>query len=431
MSNEVYDQLVGVNFPCVEYLEDDYREHYDLLREADEFSAAASLYPDEKNELLANSLHRYQLILDKASNMLGFETDFLLKKKVCFNFYTDIANLFGLGTQAYTTETETPYIGVSELSLQNIYLLQLILIHEMQHATDFVYFNGFDMGVAERELRARLSICNSLNELQKQFNKLYKNAYIDQAYWFVILFSSPNISDKIKYKYYELLEKPAKEILSSDEGVIFSPLILRVFGMELRREGVSLKTNIGYVINERDGLLIIEEKELNNNFEQENQEDESILSDTETYDENLLSVRLSKMTGENVSNENEPLTLVKNKLVEWHTYKDELKNMKKNANVIITRNADSLANISIVENTNLAVPKIIKVEKQVIKVENDFEKLRNINIPNSSYKPEDFSSDDSPIITVKNYASKKKKIEEDDEAQTFVNNLSDFFKGNK
>jgi len=429
MSNEIYDQLIGVSFPCVEYLEEDYKEHYELLKEADEFSAAASLYPDEKNELLANSLHRYQLILDKATNMLKLETDFLLKKKICFNFYTDIANLFGLGTQAYTTETETPYIGVSELSLQNVYLLQLILLHEMQHATDFVYFNGFEMGVAERELRARLSICNSLNELQKQFNKLYKNAYTDQAYWFVILFSSPNINDKLKYKYYELLEKPAKDILSSDEGVIFSPLILRVFGMELKREGVNLKTNVGYSINERDGLLIIEEKEIN--IKQENQEDDSIISDTETYDDNLLSVKLSKMTGEKISDENQPLTLVKNKLIEWHTYKDELKNMKKNANVIITRNAESISNISTVENTNLAVPKIIKVEKQLIKMENDFEKLRNISIPDSTYKPEDFANDDSPIITIRNNQNKKKFLEEDNEAQTFVNNLSDFFKGNK
>ncbi|GIW21019.1 MAG: hypothetical protein KatS3mg068_0026 [Candidatus Sericytochromatia bacterium] len=428
MSNELYDQLIGVNFPCVEYLEDNYKEHYELLKEADEFSAAAVLYPDEKNELLANSLHRYQLILDKASKILKLETDFLLKKKICFNFYTDIANLFGLGTQAYTTETETPYIGVSELSLQNVYLLQLILLHEMQHATDFVYFNGFDMGVAERELRARLTICHSLNELQKQFNKLYKNAYIDQAYWFVILFSSPNISDELKYKYYELLEKPAKDILESDDGVVFSPLILRVFGMELKREGVNLKANTSYSITNRNGLLIMEEKELK--IQEEIQEEDTIISDTETYDDKLLSVKLSRMTGEKISDENQPLTLVKNKLIEWHTYKDELKNMKKNANIIITRNAESLSNISTVENTNLSVPKIIKVEKQFIKMENDFEKLRNINIPNSTYKPEDFSNDDSPIIILNN-ANRKKVIEEDNEAQNFVNNLSDFFKGKK
>jgi hypothetical protein len=428
MTNEIYDQLIGVNFPCIEYSESDYKEHYYLLKEADEFSAAASLYPDEKNELLANSLHRYQLILDKASSMLNLETDFLLKKRICFNFYTDIANLFGLGTQAYTTETETPYIGVSELSLQNIYLMQLILIHEMQHATDFVYFNGFDMSIAERELRARLSICYSLNELQKQFNKLYKNAYLDQAYWFVILFLSQNISDELKYKYYELLEKQTKDVLSSEEGIVFSPLILRVFGMELKREGISLKANVGYSIKNRNGLLVVEEKELNNFIEQN--EDDSILSDTETYEENLLSVKLSKITGENISDKEKPLSLVKNKLVEWHTYKEELKNMKKNVNIIITRNAESLSNISTVENTSLAVPKIIKVEKQFIKLENDFEKLRNINIPSASYKSEDFANDESPIITLRNYSSKNKDLEEND-AQEFVNNLSDFFKGKK
>ena len=198
MKNEIYEQLIGASHPCREYSQVNYKEHFSLLKDADEFSAAASLYAEERVELLAHSLHRYQQLLDKAASIMKLDTDFLIKKKVCFNFYTDIANLFGLGTQAYTTESDTPYVGVSELSLQDIYLLQLVLLHEMQHAIDFVYYNGLTMGIAERELRARLTICNSLNEIQKQFSKLYKNAYIDQAYWFIILYSSPTVSDDIK-----------------------------------------------------------------------------------------------------------------------------------------------------------------------------------------------------------------------------------------
>ncbi|RYY00068.1 hypothetical protein EON78_01970, partial [bacterium] len=102
MNNEIYDQLLGSVHRCKEYDEADYKDHYENLKDADEFCAAASLYADERTELLANSLHRYQYLIDKSSNKLGLETEFLAKGKIAFNFYTDIANLFGLGTQAYT-----------------------------------------------------------------------------------------------------------------------------------------------------------------------------------------------------------------------------------------------------------------------------------------------------------------------------------------
>ncbi|MFN4150864.1 MAG: hypothetical protein ACK4IX_07955, partial [Candidatus Sericytochromatia bacterium] len=91
MKNEIFDQLIGSVYKCKEYSSDEYKSHYDILKEADEFCAAASLYADERLELLANSLHKYQQLIDNASSILNLETDFLLKKKVCFNFYTDIA----------------------------------------------------------------------------------------------------------------------------------------------------------------------------------------------------------------------------------------------------------------------------------------------------------------------------------------------------
>ncbi|MEK7433919.1 MAG: hypothetical protein AABZ74_12350 [Cyanobacteriota bacterium] len=424
--NGIYDQIIGTTYRFKEYNEIDYNFHYETLKEADEFCSAASLYADERNELLANSLHKYQNLIDKATEVLKLETDFLLKKKICFNFYTDIANLFGLGTQAYTTETETPYIGISELSLQEIYLLQLIILHEMQHAMDFVFFSGFKMGIAERELRARITICHSLNELQKQFNKLYKNAYVDQAYWYVILYNSPHVDEKIKHEYYELLEKKAKEILHDEDGVVFSPLILRVFGRELIREGVNLKANLSYCINERSGLLTMETHQPSIIIEEEDytEMEEQITEDNETYDdEEPLSVKLSRLTGENMGViPNKDFTLVKNKMMEWHTYKDEFKTIKKQASIVITRNAESFNNIAVPEDSSLVNGKIHKVDKKSsIKIDNTIRELREINIPGTEINME-FKKE---LILPKSYKPKNIVEEpEDNIAQNMVSNLS-------
>jgi hypothetical protein len=437
MKNEIYEQLIGVTNPCREYSELNYKIHFDHLRDADEFCAAASLYAEERSELLAHSLHRYQQLIDKASEILKIDTDFLIKKKICFNFYTDIANLFGLGTQAYTTESDTPYIGVSELSLQDIYLLQLVLLHEMQHALDFVFFEGFNMGIAERELRARITICNSLNEIQKQFSKLYKNAYIDQAYWYVILYNSPNVDEKVKQQYFELLEKQAKSILSHEDGIVFSPLILRVFGRELMREGVELKSNISYRIDNKKGALISENKELKvlRHEEPVSEMEEFISSDLETSeDEEPLSVRLSRLTGEKVARDNETLTLVKNKMMEWHTYKDEFKVLKKQASVVLTRNAESFSNIALPQDTALSVPKIIRVEaKPYIVGDNSLTDLKNLEIPNVAMNT-GFNDDQIYTPVRPRYSNKKNDIREEEEeefddgiAKDVMSNLSNFF----
>jgi hypothetical protein len=438
MKNEIFEQLIGVTNPCREYSEINYKSHFDHLRDADEFCAAASLYAEERSELLAHSLHRYQQLIDKATEVLKLDTDFLIKKKICFNFYTDIANLFGLGTQAYTTESETPYIGVSELSLQDIYLLQLILLHEMQHALDFVYFDGFSMGIAERELRARITICNSLSEIQKQFSKLYKNAYIDQAYWYVILYNSPNVTDMVKEQYFELLEKPAKNILAHEEGIVFSPLILRVFGRELFREGVQLRSNTSYRIDSKKGKIIFEETELKTAPPEEaiSEMDEFITSDLETSeDDEPLSVKLSRLTGAKVARDNETLTLVKNKMMEWHTYKDEFKVLKKQASVVLTRNAESFSNIALPQDTALSVPKIIKVEaKPYLPGDNSLTLLKNLEIPNVSMNTGGFNEDEIILPTRSGYNNKKaqekkeaaEEYEEDEIAKNVMSNLSDF-----
>ncbi len=435
MKNEIYEQLIGVTNPCREYSEANYKSHFDHLRDADEFCAAASLYSEERSELLAHSLHRYQQLIDKASEILKLDTDFLIKKKICFNFYTDIANLFGLGTQAYTTESDTPYIGVSELSLQDIYLLQLILLHEMQHAMDFVFFEGFSMGIAERELRARITICHSLNEIQKQFSKLYKNAYIDQAYWYVILYNSPNVDEKVKQAYYELLEKPAQHILAHEEGVVFSPLIIRVFSRELIREGVNLRSNISYRIDSHKGKLEIEETELKTPQveEQVSEMEEFISSDLETSEDEPLSLRLNRLTGEKVARDNETLTLVKNRMMEWHTYKDEFKVLKKQASVVLTRNAESFSNIILPQDTALSVPKIIKIEaKPYLEGDTSLTDLKNLAIPNVSMNAGGFNEDQIflPNASNKNRKNIKKEAEEfeDDIASSVMSNLSDFVK---
>ena len=435
MNNEIYDQLLGSVHHCKEYDEADYKDHYDNLKDADEFCAAASLYADERNELLANSLHRYQYLIDKASGKMNLETEFLSKGKIAFNFYTDIANLFGLGTQAYTTESKTPYIGVSELSLQDIYLLQLILLHEMQHAMDFVFFDGFSMGIAERELRSRITICNSLNEAQKQFNKLYKNAYIDQAYWYMILFNSPNVDIKVKDQYFELLEKNTKKLLQED-GVNFSPLILRVFGRELIREGVDLRSNLLYRVNSEHGIIRLEKEEVKNLIHDESSDmDQYITSDLETSDDEPISVKLNKMTGEKLGGLDGSVNLIKNKMIEWHTYKDEFKGIKKQASIVITRNAESFNNIALPHDSSVgSVPNIIKVEaKPYIVGDNSLTDLKNLEIPNVSMNAG--LNDDTEIILPRrmyNNGLKKQKPEEefeDDEvAKNMMSNLSDMFK---
>lgn len=437
MSKELLEQLVGNSYKCIEYDTKNFYDHFDRLREADEFAAAASLYADERYELLANAGHRYQLVLDKAVESLKLNIDFLNKKRIWFNFYTDIANRFGLGTQAYTTEAECPHIGVSELSLQDITLLQLILLHEFQHATDFAYLDGLKMSVAERELRARISVCQALKgKKQKHYLQLYQNSVTDQAYWFVILYHSVNTPEEKKLEYYNLLEPVTQKRLSNqDIGVSFPPIVLRILSKELNREKIILKSDEVYHIWLQKGKLVLNTEKVNLMIPDNTDKMEEIIVE---HDENNIQQNQESLKTLGLSNLQDDETkkpVIKNKVGDWYSYESQYKLLKKQAHIVITRNMESFSNISdilpvdIAEDEDLSPPEIQYIS---VKGGDEFKELDNLEIPDSqleTVKQEESVSLQPLQSTVK----RKNTFQHDEEilAEDVMNNLSDFIKEKK
>lgn len=334
-------QMVGFHHPCIEYSRLQFEEYYEYLREADEFGAAAGAYPDERDELMANAAHRYQLLIDWMTERLKLNVTFLNRGKIWFNFYADIAGRFGLGTQAYTTETKKPHVGVSEISLQDLYLLQLILIHEVQHATDFVNYAGLQMSIAERELRARISICQALVPMKERYTKLYQHSLLDLCFWFVILFRSEAIKMSAKQDYFSLLGDDAQYKLSAEAGgVLFSPMVLRALAKELQREQITLSTRIRYVIALAGEQLHLTEWVMT---EEETPETPDLIEELMITDDELApsSMQIQELGAEDM----EALTIdfsrdvltTKNKLTDWQPYDESYQRLKEKAMVVIDR----------------------------------------------------------------------------------------------
>ena len=344
MNKVLQEQLIGHLYPCQNYGKEEELEHVLFLREADEFSAASSMYIEEKYELLANAAHRYQHLINTAVTKLNIDTAFLSFGQICFNFYSDIASRFGLGTQAYTTETKPPYVGVSELSLQDMHLIQLILVHEMQHAYDFTFLNGLNFSIAERELRSRLSICKALNKIKKAKSKLYQNSVIDQAYWYIILFLSPKINEEAKYQYYYALEPMAQKRLSlGNDGIIFPPLLVRILNKELVREDILLSSKVLYHLINHNGKFILKEEILKDMPEEEEQSTlEEEMEEIIVEDNEPLVSAVPHITGENKkgSKKNKSIACC-NKMVDWHLYEEQYKLLKQQASIIVTRDKEN------------------------------------------------------------------------------------------
>ncbi len=343
MKRSLRAQMVGFHHQCIEYQPFQFHEYYEFLKEAEEFGAAAGAYPDERDELMANAAHRYQLLLDWMSERLHLNTTFLNKGRIWFNFYADIAGRFGLGTQAYTTETKKPHIGVSEISLQDLYLLQLILLHEMQHATDFVNYEGLRMSIAERELRARISICQGLRSLRDQYLKLYQNALQDLTYWFVIFYHS-DIKASLKRDYYDLLPEDAQMLLSKEcRGVLFSPMVIRSLMKELHRDRIEITSLKRYAIDIVGKGLKLIELPLSEEESTQQHQDPDTLEAMMLEDDELAP---SSMQVRDISDEDmDALTIdfsrevmtTKNKVTDWQPYDDSYQRLKEQAMVVIER----------------------------------------------------------------------------------------------
>ncbi|MBC7542032.1 MAG: hypothetical protein H7338_04805, partial [Candidatus Sericytochromatia bacterium] len=219
------DELIGTRHPCTSYIQPQSQHHYDLLREADEFRAAAGMYPDEEESLLDYAFHRYQSILDIAVQHLSLPVDHLKASRVTYRPYSLLITECGWGTQAFTSELPKPDVVTSELSFADIGLLQLLLVHEMQHATDFAFYRGLDMGIIERELRARVSVAQALRGVQHEWPVLYQQAMLDEAYWLLLTFWLPDWHEARRAAYWDLLEVEAKARLQA--VLYFSPTHLR------------------------------------------------------------------------------------------------------------------------------------------------------------------------------------------------------------
>lgn len=341
MNRNLRAQMVGFHHPCIEYSRKQFTEYYEYLREADEFGAAAGAYPEERDELIANAAHRYQLLIDWMTERLKLNVTFLNKGKIWFNFYADIASRFGLGTQAYTTETKKPHVGISEISLQDLYLLQLILIHEVQHATDFVNYSGLQMSIAERELRARISIYQALEPMQAKYGKLYQHALLDLCYWYIILFLSESVKKAVKKDYYGLLGNDVQKKLALDEGgIVFAPMVVRALSKELQREKVTLSTRVRYGILLEGTTLRLMEVAL---AETEQAPPADLIEDLMIADDDLAptSMHIQDLAAEDL----EALTIdfsrdvltTKNKLTDWQPYDDSYQRLKEKAMVVIDR----------------------------------------------------------------------------------------------
>ena len=81
MKRNLRAQMVGFHHPCIFIQDHQNHDYYEFLHEADEFGAAAGTYPTEREELLANSAHRYQLLVDWTSQQLKLNVSFLNQGK--------------------------------------------------------------------------------------------------------------------------------------------------------------------------------------------------------------------------------------------------------------------------------------------------------------------------------------------------------------
>jgi hypothetical protein len=351
MKRNLRAQMVGFHHPCVFIQDHHNQDYYEFLHEADEFGAAAGTYPTEREELLANSAHRYQLLVDWTSQRLKLNVSFLNQGKIWFNFYADIAKHFGMGTQAYTTETRKPHIGISEITLQDAYLLQLILLHEMQHAIDFANYSGLHMSISERELRARISICEGVFALKASHEDLYANALQDVCYWFVLCFLTPGISMEKKSDYYDLLNIDTQTVLSSEGGgVLFSPLTIRSLTKELQRDKLSITSLERYAIDKEGGELKLKMVSLNST---DNPREPDNLEMLMIEDNHLMSggrVPLQKIAKEDmgaltVDYSREVLT-TRNQLTDWQSYDKTYEKLKEHAKVVIERDQPAFEEVS-------------------------------------------------------------------------------------
>lgn len=449
MKRNLKAQMVGFHHPCILYNDVQRREYYDYLKEADEFSAAAGTYPEERDELIANAAHRYQLLINWMSERLHLNVSFLSKGKIWFNFYADIASRFGLGTQAYTTETRRPHVGVSEISLQDIYLLQLILLHEMQHAIDFCNYSGLQMTISERELRARISICEGLEAIKDTHSKLYAHAIQDLAYWFILLFLTSGIPDSVKIDYYHLLNAETRQLLSSaNRGVYFSPLVLRALAKELQRDRITLSSLIRYAIDWNQNGLSLRQIPLT---EQETEtpalepdlletlmlEDEPPQKPFTRPGKNLSKEDLAALT---VDYSREVLTTC-NRLTDWQSYDEAYKQLKAQARVAIERDTPAFAAVQqrleekaphlLVNSPFAVVPPALETPP-----ETPSQRLARLNMPAPVLETEQASAEEqkSDAIPVhleplQNVHFQRHNIEEDDMTlEHRMSELSEFLK---
>lgn len=352
MKRNLRAQMVGFHHPCLFFNDRQTYEYYDFLHEADEFGAAAGTYPDERSELLANSAHRYQLLVDWTSERLRLNMGFLNKGKIWFNFYSDIATHFGLGTQAYTTETRRPHVGISEISLQDIYLLQLILLHEMQHAIDFANYQGLQMSISERELRARISICEGLSALRDSHEELYANSLQDLCYWYILLFLTGGLDSGRKRDYYELLNADCRYLLSGDGGgVLFTPLVLRSLSKELMRDNLSLTSLKRYAIEPSGDEIRLRMLSLHDGEEVSETADsleEMMIQDDLLAGNAIHNKDLSKQELKDLSVDySRDVMTTRNKLTDWQSYDKAYDKLKQQAKAAIERDKPSFAQVQL------------------------------------------------------------------------------------
>ncbi len=352
MKRNLRAQMVGFHHPCLFFNEYQTYEYYEFLHEADEFGAAAGTYPDERQELLANSAHRYQLLVDWTTAKLKLNVSFLNKGKIWFNFYSDIATHFGLGTQAYTTETRRPHVGISEITLQDMYMLQLILLHEMQHAIDFANYAGLHMSLSERELRARISICEGLFAIKDSHEELYLNAMQDVCYWYILHFLTAGVDDQKKQDYFDLLNDDTRYTLSVDgNGVLFTPMVIRSLAKELQREKISLSSMQRYAIDasgKKLKLKLISLLDLDSTAKEPDSleammmEDDGLAPGTVTL-KDLSKEELGSMS---VDYSREVFT-TRNKLSDWQSYDKAYAKLKEQAIAAIERDKPSFEEVKL------------------------------------------------------------------------------------
>lgn len=224
--------LIGRHYAIRPYSEPFLRQHEENLRDAREFASAAVVYPDEGEELLAQASHRHQQLLDDAVAWLGIPVP--PGTAIRYLPFAQFGKRWGQGAQAATTEEMPPQIWVSELSLGDPMLLQMVLVHELQHAADFSQ-GGLEMGICERELRARISVGLALEGVGADW---YRDALRDATFWALLLFRTPAEAHLLE-AYWEVLHEECREALR--QGVLVPPSLLRCLSHELSREGVAIK----------------------------------------------------------------------------------------------------------------------------------------------------------------------------------------------